>query len=91
MSTQNRASETTQGLALFRNHKPASRKRRITFLVIYAVVVVMLTWPVFPRFAAAEPLILGLPISFAWVVAALLIMFGALIWLYRSDNHDDAS
>ena len=65
---------------------PARRRRRKVFLAIYVAIVLLLTWPVYPFFSQAFPLVLGLPFSLAWVVAALVLMFGTLVWLYRSDE-----
>lgn len=79
---------SSNSLAILRDAKPKTRQRRMIFLAIYVVVTAMLTWPLFPKFAGVHPLVFGLPLSFAWVVTALVIMFGALIWLYRTEDHD---
>ncbi len=75
-------------LVILRGAEPATRRRRMIFVAIYGMVAAMLTWPLFPRFAGVKPLIFGLPLSFAWVVAALVIMFGALVWLYSTEDHE---
>ncbi len=92
MSPASSSSQTndtpTNSLASWRSAEPKTRRRQTIFFMIYAVVAAMLTWPLFPTFAGIHPLIFGLPLSFAWVVAALLIMFFALIWLYLTEDHD---
>ena len=81
--------ELPKGLTLFRpGTDPAKRRRRQIFLGIYVLVAVLLVWPVFPLFSGIRPLILGLPLSFAWVVLALTVMFGAIVWLYRAEERD---
>ncbi len=75
------------GLVLFRpGADPARRRRRLVFLAVYLVVAALLVWPIFPRFSGIHPLILGLPLSLAWVVLALGVMFVALLWLYRHED-----
>lgn len=75
------------GLCLFPSTTTtAHRRRRLAFLVIYLLVGSLVLWPVFPFFAGAKPLILGLPLSMAWVVFALTAMFGALLWLYLGED-----
>lgn len=67
---------------------PAKKRRRRVFLGIYLLAAVLLVWPVYPLFSGIKPLILGLPLSLAWVVMALGVMFGALVWLYRAEDDD---
>ena len=81
--------ELPAGLILFRpGTDPARRRRRRVFLAVYLLAAVLLIWPVYPLFSGIRPLILGLPLSFAWVVGVLLLMFGALLWLYRDEGDD---
>ncbi len=77
------------GLVLFRpGTDPARRRRRLVFLAVYVVVAALLVWPIYPQFSGIQPLILGLPLSLAWVLLALSVMFAALLWLYRSEDRD---
>lgn len=77
------------GLILFRpGTDPVRRRRRQVFLAVYVLVAAFLVWPVFPMFSGIYPLILGLPFSLAWVVAALGVMFAALLWLHRAEGDD---
>ena len=79
--------ELPAGLTLFRpGADPAKKRRRGIFLGIYLVTAVLLIWPVYPFFSGIRPQILGLPLSFAWVVMVLTVMFGALLWLYRAEG-----
>jgi hypothetical protein len=65
-----------------------SRRRRLVFAAVYLAVAAALVWPVFPAVARAFPLVLGLPLSFAWVVGALVVGFAALVALYCGDLTD---
>ena len=64
----------------------AHRRRRGVFVVLYLLAGSMVLWPVYPFFSGAKPLILGLPLSIAWVVLALATIFGALVWFYLNDD-----
>lgn len=78
------------GLRFFAaNTPPEQRRRRWIFVVISAMAGAMTLWPIYPRFARPEPLLLGLPMSLVWILFALFLAFGALVWLYRSEPHDD--
>ncbi len=78
-----------RGLVLFRpGSDPARRRRRLVFLGVYVAVAALLVWPIYPLFSGIRPLILGLPLSLAWVVLALSVMFAALLWLYRAEDQD---
>jgi hypothetical protein len=82
-------SEIPRGLVLFPPGTPAGKKRRrLGFVAIYAVVVSLIVWPIFPAVARTFPLILGLPFSFAWVVLAILLGFAAVLGLYLSEASD---
>lgn len=76
-----------RGLVLFPpGTPPAHRRRRIAFVVILVAATVSLMWPVYPLFAGPRPLVLGLPLSLAWMLLWLVIMFLAMLWLYRSER-----
>ena len=79
--------ELPAGLTLFRpGTDPAKVRRRRVFLGVYLLVAVLLVWPIYPLFSGVDPQIFGLPLSFAWVVMVLGLMFGALLWLYRAEG-----
>lgn len=56
------------------------------FLLVTVITGLALIWPVYPLAADVRPYILGLPLSFAWVVGWLVVMFVALVLLYRTDG-----
>lgn len=64
---------------------PGHRRRRLVFVVILIAAALALIWPVYPMFAGIFPLILGLPLSLAWIVLWLAVVMTALVWLYRSE------
>lgn len=75
------------GLVLFPPGSSARhRRRRLAFLAVYLLLVAALVWPIYPYFSGALPLILGLPLSLAWVVMVLVAGFGALLALYLSED-----
>lgn len=59
--------------------------RKIMFLVIFVILQLCLIWPVYAFFSGIYPLILGLPLSFAWIVFILISCFFLLLWYYLSD------
>ena len=77
----------TRGLVLFgRNTEAAHRQRRLTFVALVIVVTAMLVWPLNAWVARVFPLVLGLPLSLAWIILALAMLFGGLIWLFVNEN-----
>ena len=50
---------------------------------------VCMGWPVFPFFAGIRPMILGLPLSLAWVVLWMVVVFVAQLALYLRDDSTD--
>lgn len=54
----------------------------VAVALFYVFLFLAVIWPVYPAFATIEPRILGMPFSMAYVVAALLLSFSALLWLY---------
>ena len=62
-------------------------KMRLTFLGIYLGLSTLLLWPIYPAMGGGiRPMVLGLPLSFAWVIGVLLIMFALLLVLFRSED-----
>lgn len=75
------------GPMLFKPGTPEPvRRRRLIFLAVWLAAAAMLLWPVYPIFSAVEPLVLGLPLGFAWVIAAILVVFFGLLWLYLGEE-----
>ena len=60
----------------------------VAVAVFYILLFLAVIWPVYPAFATIEPRILGMPLSMAYVVAALLLSFSALLWLYLWEGPD---
>ena len=68
----------------------AGRRRRVlAFVSVVALAGVALIWPVYPMVSGIRPYIFGLPFSLAWVVGWLLVVFLALVALYRSEGASD--
>lgn len=80
-------SDVPSGPVFFTDSAPPSRRwRRSLFIAIVLVAALALIAPVYPLFGSIRPLIFGLPLSFAWVVLWLAVVFAALVWLYRSEH-----
>lgn len=67
-----------------------SRRKKI-FLTLLLIIQLGLIWPGFALFSDIYPMILGLPLSFAWIVAMLLSSFFLLLWYYLSEPSHDQS
>lgn len=72
--------------AVFRNASKRAR-RRMGIIAVVVLATLALTWPVYPQFSSVEPYVLGLPLSLAWVVAWLGVVFAALGALYWTEEH----
>ena len=59
--------------------------RKKIFLTLLLIIQLGLIWPIAGIFGGIYPMILGLPLSFAWVVAMLVSAFFLLLWYYLSD------
>jgi len=62
------------------------RASLLSFLAVTIISGLALLWPVYPFAGGIRPYVLGLPFSFAWVVGWLIVMFVALVFLYRTDE-----
>lgn len=65
---------------------PGRRRRLLLFLTTAAVAGLALIWPIYPAVSGIRPYVLGLPFSLAWIVGALTLVFGALVWFYRAEE-----
>ncbi len=87
--TPHASEPVANGLQLFPpGTDPGKRRRRLIFVAICFAITACLIWPIYPLFSGVQPLILGLPLSFAWVVMDLALIFVALLWLYKSEDPD---
>jgi hypothetical protein len=78
-----------KGLVFFAGRpSPGHRLRRTLFVLVFALTSLALIWPLYALVTGTSPLLLGLPPSFAWTVAWLLVSFLSLIWLYRTEESD---
>jgi hypothetical protein len=68
------------------NASKAYRTRRLVFLSVLILGLLSIIWPIYPLFGDIRPFILGLPLSFAWPIIWLVIIFLALLFLYRTDR-----
>lgn len=76
-----------RGLVFFPPNTPPSRRRKRLFvMMLLLMAAVALVWPVYALFSGIFPLVLGLPLSLAWPVLWLTVMFATLVWLYRSET-----
>lgn len=84
------SSDVPHGLVIWSVHTPTRRHRRsrMAFAAVVTAAAAALVWPVYGLFSAVEPMILGLPLSLAWVVVWMTLVFAALAWLYRRDHAD---
>ncbi|ACY12880.1 hypothetical protein [Haliangium ochraceum] len=83
--------EVPRGLVLFApDTPPAYRRRRLIFAALLALAAAAQVWPLYALFAAPRPFVLGMPQPLVWIISWMLLMFGALIWLYRSEPPDPA-
>lgn len=63
--------------------------RKKIFLSLLLIIQLGVIWPIYALFDDIYPMILGLPLSFAWIVAMLLSAFFLLLWYYFSDPAHD--
>lgn len=71
-----------------------SRRERVVYravTVFFVALFVALIWPVYGIFAGIRPLVLGVPLSLAYVVCLLLAGFAVLLALFLWEGRRDAS
>ncbi|WP_205720245.1 hypothetical protein [Fodinibius halophilus] len=59
--------------------------RKKFFITIFILIQLGLIWPGYALFSDIYPMILGLPLSFFWVVVMLVSAFFLLLWYYLTD------
>ncbi len=62
---------------------PELRRAYIKFIILCAIALVMIIWPVASIFNRGDIIILGLPLNLLWIVFWKVTIFAGLIWLYR--------
>lgn len=70
---------------------PARRRRRVVLISVVVAALLALTWPVYPLVSGVEPYVFGFPLSFAWVIGWLLVVFVALVLFYRAEESGEES
>lgn len=80
-------SSSTNDQATARN--ASIRRSRIIFISTIIITSFAIIWPGYAVFSSATPLILGFPLSFAWIIMWVIIGFAAMMGLYLTDSHDD--
>lgn len=78
--------DVPRGLVLPGLQDHSQRPTLLSFLVVTVISGLALIWPVYPLASGIRPYVLGFPLSFAWVVGWLIVMFVALVLLYRTDE-----
>ena len=73
---------------IFSGSTPHRKKRTIIAVCILVMVQCSLIWPIYPLFGDPEPLILGFPKPFAWVILMVCISFTTLLVLFLKDNKE---
>lgn len=63
-------------------------RRHRWLLVCLVLVLVCLIWPVYAIIPAINPIIFGLPFSFAWLVFCISVTFLALLITFRIDMRE---
>jgi len=66
--------------------KKLYKQSRILFCIVIITLSFFLVWPGYTLFSSSTPLILGFPLSFAWVIFGTIIGFVSLYILYMVDN-----
>lgn len=83
-------SPVSRRLVLFpARDSPATRRCKGLLVGLVLLAALCLGWPVYPWFGGIYPLILGLPLAFAWAVFWLLAVFLGLVWLYWSEGRSE--
>jgi len=80
--------EIPKGLIFSRNSP--SRKKRIKILIpILILIQVCVIWPIYPIMSGWDNLMLGLPISFLWVILMVCCSFISMLIFFRKDNEEE--
>lgn len=78
-----------KGLALFPESAGRGfRRRRILFVLLLVLAAAALTWPAYDLFSGIRPFVLGLPLSMAWVIFWIVLIFAGILLLFLADSDD---
>lgn len=61
------------------------KHKKIIFLLLLLCIQMGLVWPVYPLFSSIEPMVLGIPFSFVWVILMLFCAFSLMLWYFLND------
>ena len=76
-----------RGLRLFPPGTPRRlRRAKLAFAGLALVAAAAVSWPLYPLFASPRPFVLGLPLSLAWVVLWLGVVFAGLLALFSVEH-----
>lgn len=67
---------------------PGGRRRHRNYLLFFVIALVALIWPGLAIVSDPAPLVIGLPLPLAWIIAWLMLLFLVLIRLYRADTRN---
>lgn len=65
------------------------RKSRLMIFIFSILAFLSIMWPGYAHFADYEPFILGIPLSFAWIILWVILSFVAMMSMYILDNRDE--
>jgi RsiW-degrading membrane proteinase PrsW (M82 family) len=82
------ANKIPNGL-VFSSKSPSRKKRTFILVPILVIIQLCLIWPIYPIMASAKPLILGIPLSFFWVILMVCFSFISLLIFFRKDADND--
>ena len=68
-----------------------ARRADKALVVVTALAGLALIWPIYPMVSSYRPTVLGLPLSFAWVILWLSAVFAALVFAFRRRHGRDGS
>lgn len=69
----------------------SGRERRVYggLTLLFVLVLLALTWPVYTLFSGIRPLVLGMPFSLFYIVVVLVVSFLLLLGLYLWEDRRD--
>ncbi len=71
---------------IFSANNPRRKRRAYIVVILLTFVQLSMIWPTYPLFASATPLILGFPLSFAWVILMVICSFSFLLWFFLNEE-----